>query len=66
MSTTTGQGHPEAHVEHDTKAPFHEKTPLHASETAYSPEQLAALHTDADAIVARYPSNARRCCRCCT
>ncbi|UIJ36038.1 NADH-quinone oxidoreductase subunit NuoE [Allobranchiibius sp. GilTou73] len=41
----------DAHVE----APFHELTPLHASETPYDEETLRALHADADLVVARYP-----------
>ncbi|MBC9956280.1 NADH-quinone oxidoreductase subunit NuoE [Yimella sp. cx-51] len=35
--------------------PLHPKTPLHASDEPYTDEQLAQLHVDADAIVARYP-----------
>lgn len=35
--------------------PLHPKTPLHASDEPYADEQLAQLHVDADAIVARYP-----------
>ena len=37
------------------ESPLHEKTPLHASNEPYTAEQLAQLHADADAIVARYP-----------
>ncbi|MCG8656273.1 NADH-quinone oxidoreductase subunit NuoE [Yimella sp. NH-Cas1] len=37
------------------ESPLHEKTPLHASAEPYTDEQLAQLHADADAIVARYP-----------
>ena len=40
---------------HASNAILHPPAPLHATDEPYTGEQLAQLHTDIDAIIARYP-----------
>ncbi len=60
MTTDAEQGRGIHGVPHQTAdahadGPLHALTPLHASDEPYSDEQLAALHADADLVIARYP-----------